>query len=227
MPNHITNILRVTGYEHERAPADLIDKVIAAVKGEGPDGAAFDFNRLIPMPPDLNIVSGGATSDALALLSDAKAKEMLDWPWVTKEGVTTIEALRELLRKRFSQTAFARGFHDHHDKFGTLDALAKRVKSNLEKYGATTWYEWCCDHWGTKWNAYDVTVGKTDDNEVTFHFQTAWSPPMPVLDALAKKFPKAHIRLIWCDEGDDRAHRVYWAKGKREHDEDAAEDDAS
>jgi len=28
----------------------------------------------------------------------------------------------------------------------------EKYKSNLDKYGYTTWYDWACDNWGTKWN---------------------------------------------------------------------------
>jgi hypothetical protein len=42
---------------------------------------------------------------------------------------------------------------------------------------------------------------------------------MPVLDALAAKFPKANFRLIWADEGSDSYQRIYWEDGAREKDD--------
>lgn len=45
------------------------------------------------------------------------------------------------------------------------------------------WYHWRVRHWGTKWGAYEciTTVGKT---QIIFEFQTAWSPPIPILQKL-------------------------------------------
>jgi hypothetical protein len=138
MPNHITNVLRVSGYTHLGAPEGLVDEVLAAVKS---DKSPIDFERLIPMPAELKAPN--------------------------QEG----------------------------------------------------WYQWSVNHWGTKWNAYCAVAGKIDKRTAYFHFETAWAPPLPVLDALAAKFPKANLRLIWCDEGDDKQNRVYWEDGKRESDD--------
>lgn len=54
------------------------------------------------------------------------------------------------------------------------------------------WYDWCVDHWGTKW---DVGVDKKEwhgtkavvaDNQVTCEFDSAWAPPIPLYDALTE-----------------------------------------
>ena len=48
-------------------------------------------------------------------------------------------------------------------------------------------YDWCVANWGTKWPASRVEVegpvtGYDEKTlEVVFHFDTAWSPPMPVI----------------------------------------------
>ena len=46
-------------------------------------------------------------------------------------------------------------------------------------------YEWCIENWGTKWGAINARI--EGDHLV---FETAWSPPTPVIVALAKKFPE-------------------------------------
>lgn len=47
------------------------------------------------------------------------------------------------------------------------------------------WYDWNITYWGTKWNAYDeYTI--VDKTSVTFVFNTAWSFPEPIANALSK-----------------------------------------
>jgi len=62
------------------------------------------------------------------------------------------------------------------------------------------WYEWNCSNWGTKWNTGDVTVGKLP-GRVEFIFDTAWSPPLPVLVALAAQFPSVNIEHMYAEAG--------------------------
>jgi hypothetical protein len=65
-----------------------------------------------------------------------------------------------------------------------------------------TWYDWCIDNWGTKWNAiYDEFQEKNNDPHV-IHFVTAYHPPIPVMNALACKYPKVSFSLEYFDEQD-------------------------
>jgi len=48
------------------------------------------------------------------------------------------------------------------------------------------WYEWRLEHWGTKWDIRCESVEVTDDMLVV-KFDTAWSPPDKVFDAMHKK----------------------------------------
>ena len=51
-----------------------------------------------------------------------------------------------------------------------------------------TWYSEHCERWGTKWNAYDIHVENEWDGgdvcEMEIHFDTAWAPPFPIINAL-------------------------------------------
>ncbi len=64
-------------------------------------------------------------------------------------------------------------------------------------------YQWCNKNWGTKWKLWsDVDFAgfeRNNDEEVTAYFETAWSPPIPVLLELSKLLPVT----IWheFDEG--------------------------
>lgn len=61
-------------------------------------------------------------------------------------------------------------------------------------------YEWCCRVWGTKWPERDVYVEDGPDN-ITFSFDTAWSPPVPGIGAIAKLYPSLEFNLRWKEEG--------------------------
>jgi hypothetical protein len=51
-------------------------------------------------------------------------------------------------------------------------------------------YDWCNKNWGTKWTIDEDTYSfGTGLNSVSFEFDTAWSPSLPVTLALSKKFP--------------------------------------
>ena len=63
--------------------------------------------------------------------------------------------------------------------------------------GATDWYEWSIEHWGTKWNAYQTEVS---EDETVVRFDTAWSHPWPVIEALSKKFPEHVLEVAYADE---------------------------
>jgi hypothetical protein len=73
-------------------------------------------------------------------------------------------------------------------------------------------YEWCCEHWGTKWNAYN----QRQLSPTAIYFETAWDPPEPVMDALAAKFPDVSFTLEYTDEG-IAEHRgvIRYAEGKQ------------
>ena len=76
----------------------------------------------------------------------------------------------------------------------------KHEKMCLERYGAKSWYDWCIQYWGTKWNTYENRFYKNDDGDECLYFQTAWSPPEPALRELAKKLGKI-VRVSYMDEG--------------------------
>ena len=56
----------------------------------------------------------------------------------------------------------------------------------------TYWRNWNVENWGTKWNGYDTIIDEeihyTTDYQIIL-FQTAWSPAIPAIKALAIKYP--------------------------------------
>ena len=87
---------------------------------------------------------------------------------------------------------FAKKTKEEQDKCIELGNI---YKENLEKYGHTDWYGWRLDKWGTKWNACD-----TFNDDTYVEFNTAWSAPLEIYEALAKMFPDVEISFDWADE---------------------------
>ena len=62
-------------------------------------------------------------------------------------------------------------------------------------------YEWCCANWGTKWDVRDATQKASSRNRASFIFDTAWSPPVPIIEALSSKFPRLMVTLRYYEGG--------------------------
>lgn len=75
--------------------------------------------------------------------------------------------------------------------------LGKTAYENLKKYGASTWYDWCCANWGTKWNAMDCHINV---NDRVVAFQTAWSAPEPIVMKCVELFPNITFTWQYADE---------------------------
>jgi len=77
------------------------------------------------------------------------------------------------------------------------DPLGLKVEPVLYPEGATDWYEWSIENWGTKWNAYDHELSEED---TVVRFDTAWAHPYPVIDAFSKQHPEVLMQVIYADE---------------------------
>ena len=64
--------------------------------------------------------------------------------------------------------------------------------------GSDDWYMWNIENWGTKWEGYD---GRFNCNDFSsFTFDTAWSPPLPIIKKLAELTGQTFI-LEYIEEG--------------------------
>jgi len=76
------------------------------------------------------------------------------------------------------------------EEFQTLQSEWRN--KNQDKYGYASWYEFCMDNWGTKWDVgNDPSFGNTMDDRkpksVTLNFQSAWSPPIGVFQKMTEE----------------------------------------
>ncbi len=188
MPNWVQNEIIFENASDEKVAALLREIKLATESEDRP----FDFNKLIPMPESLNIESGSSTDRAIAY-------------YVTERLTIPFEQtnLRELIHNSFSddwakETISRLSSTDiAAEDWDKLYELGKQYMYNREHYGCYTWYEWCIRNWGTKWNACDPDWCL---EEGILYFQTAWSPPIPVIEALAEKYPDLEFTHRWADE---------------------------
>ena len=206
MPNHVKNVIEFEG--GRRAAEPLLDAVCAP----GRDGEAdyvIDFNKVIPMPPELSISSGSKTGASIA------AARLLDGRPLTRGMHERIEELsaahRQALRSGRAPSAFADYLRRLSDEGVELDLeLGRRGSENLDRYGCATWYDWRNANWGTKWNSYEGAL-----TEKGVSFLTAWSAPEPVLEALARKFPQASFRCLSSEECNPESYLAFTYEGGR------------
>lgn len=89
------------------------------------------------------------------------------------------------------------------------DEEKKRSKELIKKYGASNWYDWKLNNWGTKWDVEATLVGDKK-NSLIYTFDSAWGPPLEWLKEVSKKFPTLTFKLHYseggmCFRGDARA----------------------
>jgi hypothetical protein len=76
------------------------------------------------------------------------------------------------------------------------------------------WYNWRTKHWGTKWNTERVDIIITGPKSAMLYFNTAWSPPIPIIAELSKKFKKVRFRLYSWEGGNSykTVSKFYWGR---------------
>ena len=161
----------------------------------------------------------------------------------------TIEGPRDVLEKFLCEVASEASLFDfdrivpYPDPFRELDRLAaewdktppeERTRPRPTDGFNQGGYEWCVEHWGTKWPARWVNLDRDEwpddeesDGRVSFSFSTAWSPPCPVVERAAERFPEFRFALRYfecgcqyqgiliCDSGVLRADKAWPYYGSR------------
>ena len=66
----------------------------------------------------------------------------------------------------------------------------------------TTGYDWCCQNWGTKWNATYFQPSFEYDNDSVFTvFYTAWGPPEGIHEKIKEMLPNCAISWFFQEDG--------------------------
>lgn len=144
MPNHVRNIVKMEGI------ADL--PYFTEVDGH----RCFDFNKLVAMPKDLQIEDDTLTDERIMYFITERCQIPLSG--LTSEKTALLRAIfprmyKTKLPEDIFQRVSSRLMTATEEVKERVYEYGRRYVSNIEKYGAPTWYLWCIRHWGTKWNA--------------------------------------------------------------------------
>ena len=63
------------------------------------------------------------------------------------------------------------------------------------------WYDWRIQNWNTKWDCYDVEVTDDDPECLEITFNTAWSPPEAICNAIRDQYPDINVSWFYDEPG--------------------------
>ena len=63
------------------------------------------------------------------------------------------------------------------------------------------WYDWRLVNLDTKWDAYDVEVTDDDPDQLEVTFNTAWSPPDAICEAMRELYPDLAVSWFYDEPG--------------------------
>lgn len=123
-------------------------------------------------------------------------------------------AMIERVRKSFNEGALLSEFfpcpaelHEHESPIRDTE-LSTRF---MEQYGATDWYNWQVQNWGTKWDiGADGYVAEDNDAGLTLTFDSAWSPPIGAYEKLLEL--GFNIRAFYYEPG--MCYAGIWENGE-------------
>jgi len=197
MPNWVENYVTLKG-DHEQ-----IHELLDMVKDEQYGYGTIDFNKVIPMPDVLNIEAGSRTEDGFKAYSDFMTVYTLC-------GTINMDKLLDV--PPVAESVFLKARADISPE---VFELGKKAYQNKLLYGAKDWYNWCNQNWNTKWNACGYESGLDYSLGNCLHFQTAWSPPVPIIEKLAEQFPGVEFVHSWANEDLGMScGRMVYQKGK-------------
>lgn len=136
-----------------------------------------DFSLIIPEHPAIALLPGLAAQHAAQLYQQGKS-------W---RAVATDPAFVASLDQEQKDTPAKHRL--------TPARAARRYLLYCKVHGCVDWYNWRCEHWGSKWN---VCHYRHHGSEVWF--ETALMHPWPVLEALSRQFPAEVFSVSYADE---------------------------
>jgi len=181
LPNHCFTRCVVTGSTTElsrfRTTCIAVPEPQKRTYGVASDNKQYltlDFQRIIPMPPELENTVADSHVPYQVYYTDRM-------PY--GDSQKSVEEWRAEL-----------------DVDPANRACADRDHELVTKYGYYDWYEWRRANWFTKWNSYGFDIVDDSPERFEFTFDTAWTFPLPIFEKLAIDFPALRFECS-CYEG--------------------------
>lgn len=216
MPNYVYN--RVTVIAKDEAMMTGNELILAHCFKNGKE-ISFDFNSILPMPKELDIIAGSITEDCVKLfLNSIKNDESLMDKYMPAYFKSQTKHLRLSSKSVFipddDAAAKIEYIVKNHSKDGSEPKFAtaedvlnygRRALDNVLEFGAIDWYDWSVEHWGTKWNACDTLI----EGDVLF-FSTAWSDVRTLMRKWSAQHPQYRFQYEYAEE--QTGHYTGWAE---------------
>tara|TARA_B100000131_G_scaffold221323_1_gene212831 strand:- start:22912 stop:23643 length:732 start_codon:yes stop_codon:yes gene_type:complete len=212
MPNWCTNNVKISG------PAKTLALLVSKIKKHGEI-----FSATFPPPEELTSVSAGSEELMYHIYYGEIPSYIFGWADVLASGITKEDPdCREKLIDYFSKEG--RGFSKE---------KADQYKHNMDTHGHLTWYSWCVENWGTKWdvsvddlhNDYLPAARMDEDTYWEFSFETAWSPPEGWVAETSLLYPDLVFTLEYSELGMFFAGFKEYINGELVRGSDGAPDD--
>jgi len=172
MPNWVDNTIVITG-DKEKIKA-IKDKVEVKNTDDG-ETTVNIATSLFPMPQDLKYVIG-TQRDTLRY---AKVGNKVVIPPSDLEMMSRDVGYDILTgtSKQFSETKFE------------IVNLTEGEKKQLEQnHGATNWYDWNCNNYGSKWGDCYTRIVEEEDDKLVYSFETAWVSGAKLAHRISEEF---------------------------------------
>ena len=179
MPNWVKTQIAARGDKEQ------VQKLVETVKRTYTDENGeehktdFSFESIIHMPESLSITDGSGGELGMRYLL-ALAKNEFSRTKSDNDDIVKMNVMRE----------------KDPDRYNECVDLGRQYLKNIADHGCKTWYDWCREHWGTKWDACEVE----GDGLGNYTFETAWCFCYPVIEKLSEMFPELEIWFAYADE---------------------------
>lgn len=196
---------------------EIAEKLLTQIE----DTYILDFNKLIPMPNELNLTSGRIEDYSVVYyyknISDEeklKVKRILEnskddfygnfWNKY-KDDINKV--INGIINTSEIQNCYDLEDKEIKEKYTNIYDLGKQYIDNIKEYNFSTWYDWRIENWGTKWNVEEeVSVIDTGNNELEILFDTAWDLPEKIMLKFSEFCKNGELHWEYQNEGEYVCH---------------------